>query len=526
MASDKNNLIFDMDTGALEEGARAVGNLEKTVNRLAAAISVAAAGEQFTGLAKSAGVLQKELLVLRLAFGKLKVALMQAFAPIGQAVLPVISKLIFAAIRLVRFLGGIIGGLLGVKTASQTVTKTTEKAVRTLAGFDQIQRLGKGADTGALEESTETLQKLSLQQKLIISKIQTLLDPLRKIDFSDAIAAFGKLKEAVAPLTRQLFAGLEWAWYNLLTPIAKWTGESFLPRFLELLAAGLGVLNPVIEAIKPYANWLWEEFLKPLGQWAGETVLQAMTSLTQKLNGLSLWMSENQGLVRSVTQILLAFMAVWAVGKIGSWIKEAAPLSAFFGGLIGKVTAFAGAFSLIAPAAGSAWSGITGVFTGAGEWFKNIINGILGFFNGALEAVGQGLNAIVAGINTLSFDVPDWVPLVGGERLGFSLSPVALPPIPMLARGAVLPANRPFMAMVGDQRHGTNIEAPLATIQEAVALVMEDQTAAMMAGFEASVGVQQEILQAVLGIRIGDDMIARAAERYQRKMAVVRGGRL
>jgi hypothetical protein len=78
--------------------------------------------------------------------------------------------------------------------------------------------------------------------------------------------------------------------------------------------------------------------------------------------------------------------------------------------------------------------------------------------------------------------------------------------------------------MVGDQRHGTNIEAPLATIQEAVALVMEDQTGAILQGFGASVQVQREILQAVLGIRIGDEVIGQAVGRYQQKLAVMRGG--
>ena len=101
---------------------------------------------------------------------------------------------------------------------------------------------------------------------------------------------------------------------------------------------------------------------------------------------------------------------------------------------------------------------------------------------------------------------------------------VSAPQIPYLAKGAVLPAGKPFLAMVGDQHHGTNIEAPLSTIQEAVALVMEDQTEAILQGFTASVQVQREILQAVLGIHIGDDMIGRAVSRYQQKMAVMRGG--
>ena len=108
-----------------------------------------------------------------------------------------------------------------------------------------------------------------------------------------------------------------------------------------------------------------------------------------------------------------------------------------------------------------------------------------------------------------------------------SEKPRRLPPmpgIPYLAQGAVLPANKPFMAMVGDQRHGTNIEAPLTTIQEAVATVMQGQTDAILAGFEASVGVQKEILEAVLGICIGDEVIGSAVTRYQRRQAIIRGG--
>ena len=93
-----------------------------------------------------------------------------------------------------------------------------------------------------------------------------------------------------------------------------------------------------------------------------------------------------------------------------------------------------------------------------------------------------------------------------------------------LARGAVLPANRPFLAMVGAQSHGTNVEAPLATIQEAVALVMNDQLDAMMAGFDATVEQLRQLRQTVGAIEVGDTVIGRAAERYNRKMAVVRGG--
>jgi hypothetical protein len=96
----------------------------------------------------------------------------------------------------------------------------------------------------------------------------------------------------------------------------------------------------------------------------------------------------------------------------------------------------------------------------------------------------------------------------------------------MLAEGAVIPANAPFMAVLGDQRHGTNIEAPLSTIQEAVEAVMESKFADMMSGFSETVAVLREILEAVYGIQIGDDVLWQAVNRYNRKMNIARGGPL
>ena len=112
---------------------------------------------------------------------------------------------------------------------------------------------------------------------------------------------------------------------------------------------------------------------------------------------------------------------------------------------------------------------------------------------------------------------------ISGAALA-DISGAAPIPVPGLARGAVLPANRPFLAVVGDQRDGVNVEAPLTTIQEAVALVMEDQTQALTAGLEANLSVARDILDAVLGIRIGDEIIAQASERYYRTKAVAEGG--
>lgn len=110
---------------------------------------------------------------------------------------------------------------------------------------------------------------------------------------------------------------------------------------------------------------------------------------------------------------------------------------------------------------------------------------------------------------------PELIHMVGGKAVITPLN------VPRLAQGAVLPANKPFMAMVGDQTHGTNVEAPLETIKQAVFEVIGDLGPAMMAGFEA---VVQAINEKNMSVSIGDSEIGEANDRYSRRMAVRRGG--
>ena len=167
---------------------------------------------------------------------------------------------------------------------------------------------------------------------------------------------------------------------------------------------------------------------------------------------------------------------------------------------------------------------IVNIFNGLKNAIKAPVNAIIGFINGMISGIVSGINSAISVLNRLHISIPRWVPGIGGRSLGFNIPHVYAPQIPYLAKGAVIPPNAPFMAMLGDQRHGTNVEAPLETIQEAVALVMDGMTGGMMAGFEAVIAILREILEAVMGIEIGDDVIANAVKNYNRKMAVVNGG--
>ncbi|MFG6331467.1 MAG: hypothetical protein K1W28_06510 [Lachnospiraceae bacterium] len=71
-------------------------------------------------------------------------------------------------------------------------------------------------------------------------------------------------------------------------------------------------------------------------------------------------------------------------------------------------------------------------------------------------------------LNGLSFEAPDRVPIIGGKSLDLNIPKISPVKIPYLATGAVIPPNAPFLAMMGDQRHGTNLEAPESLIRKIV----------------------------------------------------------
>lgn len=119
-----------------------------------------------------------------------------------------------------------------------------------------------------------------------------------------------------------------------------------------------------------------------------------------------------------------------------------------------------------------AWQGIkdivTGIWEGISGVIKGVINGIIGYINGMINGIVSGINNVIRVLNKLHFDIPDWVPGLGGETFGFSIAELSAPQIPLLATGAVIPANAPFAAILGDQKSGRNLEAPEALIRKIV----------------------------------------------------------
>lgn len=292
-----------------------------------------------------------------------------------------------------------------------------------------------------------------------------------------------------------------------------------------------GFFTDLWDSISSVASDCWEgikEFFAPAVAWFSEL----LGSISQTFSDIFY----NIGVLASGCWEIIK--AVWEA--VSGWFDENViqPVAGFFEETWENVTTWASdawegiqeVFSDVAGFFGDifseAWEKVVSVFSVAGEIFTDIKDGILMAFKEIVNGIIRGLNSAIEvpfnGINSALRKIRD-INILGLKPFS-GLRTISVPRIPELAKGAVLPANKPFLAMVGDQKHGTNVEAPLETIQEAVAAVMDDYASSNLAGQEAIVGVLREILEAVLGVQIGDDVIGQACDRYRRKMAVVNGG--
>lgn len=106
-----------------------------------------------------------------------------------------------------------------------------------------------------------------------------------------------------------------------------------------------------------------------------------------------------------------------------------------------------------------AWDGVKEIFSGAWDAMagvaKTICNTIIGIINGMIDLVESGLNGLIGIANGITSKIPS---SVLADK--FQIPEASIPRIPYLATGAVIPPNAPFLAMLGDQRNGNNLEMP------------------------------------------------------------------
>lgn len=156
---------------------------------------------------------------------------------------------------------------------------------------------------------------------------------------------------------------------------------------------------------------------------------------------------------------------------------------------------FSGLWEKVSSGAVAAWDGIKSAFKSVPEWFQSkfrdawqkvkdvfstggriwsgIKEGIENTFRTVVNAIIRGMNTIIAvpfnKINSMLNTIRNASFLgISPFQTMWGVNPLPVPQIPMLARGAVIPANRQFLAVLGDQRNGNNLEAPESLLRQIV----------------------------------------------------------
>lgn len=473
---------------------------------------ISAAKEGLQNLAQYSKSVNKDMSMLMSSMTRLKNSFATAFAPILSVVAPILSKFIDMISRAVTAVGQFFAALTGKKTFTKAVavqqdyaasldktadsTKDAEKAAEGyLSPLDEINKLEK-KDTSKDTSGTSggVSPKDMFEEIPIDSKFQEWAAKIKE-KLQPIIDAIKRLKEPAVALLKSLGNTCKWLWDVILAPLFNWLLSSAIPKIID-------ILGKLLELIKVIVDWINKNVLpviEPIVTALLDTVMGVVDGILDVMDGLldfligaftGDWDRAFSGLQKIASGFKKIVDSVFQgirdiMETFDGWLQKAFAIdwSENFG-VLGEV------LNIFLRSVSDIWDGIKKEFNGivtflngafAGDWrqcwegIKEIVAGvwqaivgvvkapinlIIGLVNAMIDACAKGINAVIGALNKINVKVPKWVPKYGGKKFGFDIEKVSAPHIPYLATGAVIPPNAPFMAMLGDQRNGNNLEMP------------------------------------------------------------------
>jgi len=292
---------------------------------------------------------------------------------------------------------------------------------------------------------------------------------------------------ALQPLVDFVNMVLASAWNDILKPIIEFFLNTLLPNLIDTfknlwenvlvpLADFIGtILQPVFQVLSDLLTLLWQNVILPLAEAIGTVFKEAWDALYQILN---------KTIIPIVNKVITVFTKLWknvinpVIDVLWKNLKPA--FETVFSGIKtvieGLKTTLSGIIKFIKGVFTgdwkTAWNGIKDIFKGIWDALVGIVktpvNLIIDIINGLISGVVSGINTVIKALNALSFDVPDWVPVLGGKTFGFNLKTLTAPKIPRLATGTVVPANYgEFLAILGDNRREPEVVSPISAMKQA-----------------------------------------------------------
>lgn len=247
-------------------------------------------------------------------------------------------------------------------------------------------------------------------------------------------------------------------------------------------------MKPCWDIIMGTVTRLWTDHVKPLADnltgFVGELIQDALEIYNKVIVPIVKWVQDYlyPKFVNSFRDIMNIVEPI-----IAGFIDCANGIITILKGIVQFLTGvFTGNWS-------KAWDGIKNIFKGTIDTMSAVIktplNMIIATFENLVNRIGSGINKLIRGFNSIKWNVPDWVPGIGGKSLGFNISQIPTIKLPRLAQGGWVAANNPQLAIVGDNTREGEIVSPESKIREQVELAL-----AKAGGFAQKVKLQLELL--------------------------------
>lgn len=334
--------------------------------------------------------------------------------------------------------------------------------------FGDILGIAQTFSEGLLSTVLPTLTEIGTESVTTVTQVFEDVKDIFDSVWSEGIAPFFK---RLIKYWNEAWDSVKAAWKEHGAPIFEGIREAFKNLTERIKNLWEGLLKPVWQNFMDTLDWLWEQHIKPVWDKILEFVAVLIENATkiynQVISPIVKWLQETLYPI-----IVTVINTIWnVVSEVIGFIVDI--IGTIIDACKGVADFLTGVFTHDWQQAFDGLQEISDSFVNAGiALFEGAVNIIVDLINGLLEYVVVGINTVIKALNSISFDVPDWVPFVGGKHFGINLSPLTAPKlpklsIPRLATGAVIPPNREFLAVLGDQKQGTNVEAPLETIKQA-----------------------------------------------------------
>lgn len=304
-------------------------------------------------------------------------------------------------------------------------------------------------------------------------------DFISNIDWSGVLERLAEgIGAALGGLATLLWELIEDAWNS----VVDWWEET---AFEDGEFTITGLLDGILEGIKGIGTWIYEHIFKPfvdgfkkafdinspskvmeeMGTYIIQGLLDGISSLVE--NVTNTWESMKKTAVETWKSVQESLADTWEniktyAGDKWDSIKEN----------------LSGVWDSMRSTVENVWDSISSKITGEIDVIKDKIDEFIGkvrdaiqsvkdFFSSGFDKVGSAVSGFFSGDSGSNANTYSMRAISSPYAANPAFSTLNTAPIPKLATGAVIPANREFLAVLGDQKHGTNIEAPLDTIKDA-----------------------------------------------------------